>query len=398
MRGGPGIFKLRNEARILQRKALSSLRRAMTAFNSPDDDGRVTNVLISFQHAFEMLLKGALVQSRVQVFDRRSGRSHSFEQCIRLAQQAARIKLTDEEAGTLRAIDAMRDDEQHWFNTVEEGLLYLHSRAAVTLFDDILARAFNDRLANHLPVRVLPVGTAVPQDFLTLIDREYSNIAELLKPGRRARADAQSRIRALLALEAHTDPDTRVSEADVNRIERAVREGKARGQVFPKLDNVAASFVGQGQQVQVRFVKKGGMPVRLVKDGEVMEEVDVGAVREVDLQKKYHRGPHDLADSLGLTRPRSNALREHLGIDADERFLHVFDFGAQRHPRYSDNAFTVMRDAIENGLDMESVWSSHRPRRSGLLNTTTAVRCRRRVGAGGSVLGPGWFVARWTSV
>jgi hypothetical protein len=33
-----------------------------------------------------------------------------------------------------------------------------------------------------------------------------------------------------------------------------------------------------------------------------------------------------------------------------------------------------------------------------LVNTTTAVRCRRRVCAGGSVLGPDWFVARLTSV
>ncbi|MGS0688722.1 glycoside hydrolase family 3 protein [Nakamurella sp. GG22] len=32
------------------------------------------------------------------------------------------------------------------------------------------------------------------------------------------------------------------------------------------------------------------------------------------------------------------------------------------------------------------------------INTTTAVRCRRCVCAGGSVLGPGWFVARSTSV
>lgn len=357
--------KLRNEARILQRKALSSLRRAMTTFNSPDDDGRVTNTLLSLQHAFEMLIKATLVQSRVQVFDRKSGRSISFEVCIRQAQQAASIKLTDEEAGTLRVIDALRDDEQHWFNTVEEGLLYLHIRAAVTLFDDLLRRAFDDRLAGHLPMRVLPVGTEVPQDFLTLIDREYANVAELLKPGRRARADAQARIRTLLAMEAHTDPHTRVSEIDVGRIERAVRDGKPRVQVLPKLDGVGTNLSGSGQQVQVRFVKHGGMPMRLVKDGDLDGQNGVGAYREVDLQKKYHRSPGDLATSLGLTGPRSNALREHLGIDSDDRYLHVFDFGAQRHARYSDNAFTTMRDAMAAGLGMDEVWNAHRPRRQG---------------------------------
>ena len=205
-------MKLRNEARILQRKALSSLRRAMTAFNSPDDDGRVTNTLMSLQHAFEMLLKAALVQHRVQVFDRKSGRSVSFEACIRQAQQSARIKLSDEEAGTLRAIDAMRDDEQHWFNAVEEGLLYIHSRAAVTLFDDVLLRAFSDRLTSHLPVRVLPVGTEVPQDFLTLIDREYGNIAALSNPG--AELDATSREELLQRIREldQTNHDLRSSE------------------------------------------------------------------------------------------------------------------------------------------------------------------------------------------
>ena len=37
----------------------------MTAFNSLDDHGRVTTVLLSFQHAFEMLLKAALEAKKV---------------------------------------------------------------------------------------------------------------------------------------------------------------------------------------------------------------------------------------------------------------------------------------------------------------------------------------------
>ena len=43
--------KLRREARTLKAKALCSLRRAVTAFNACDDDGRTTCVLLHMQHA-----------------------------------------------------------------------------------------------------------------------------------------------------------------------------------------------------------------------------------------------------------------------------------------------------------------------------------------------------------
>lgn len=51
---------VRATAKMLGGKALSSVRTAMTAFNSPHDDGRPTVVLLHVQHAFEMLLKAAL--------------------------------------------------------------------------------------------------------------------------------------------------------------------------------------------------------------------------------------------------------------------------------------------------------------------------------------------------
>ncbi len=62
---------MRSTAKMLQGKALSSMRTAMTAFNSPRDDGRPTVVLLHLQHAFEMLLKAALVQGRAKVFDKK---------------------------------------------------------------------------------------------------------------------------------------------------------------------------------------------------------------------------------------------------------------------------------------------------------------------------------------
>jgi len=177
--------KLRASARILKRKAVSSFRRSISAFNSVDDDGRITTVLLHAQHAFEMLLKAALNQKQVNVFDKATGRSIGFEAVLRRSAQTVGVKLTDEEAGTLRAIDALRDDEQHWYNEVDESILYVHLRAGVTLFDDLLQRVFGEHLADHLPRRVLPVSTEPPQDFQVLVDREYSKIAELLQPGRR---------------------------------------------------------------------------------------------------------------------------------------------------------------------------------------------------------------------
>lgn len=357
------MVDMRATAKTLHGKALSSMRTAMTAFNSPHDDGRPTVVLLHLEHAFEMLIKAALVQAGAEVFDKKSGRSIGFEAAINQSCQLACFKLTHDEAGTLRAIDALRDDEQHWFNDVSEGLLYLHARAAVTVFDELLFRAFKQRLADHLPNRVLPVSTEAPQDILALVDSEYANIAELLKPGRRARGEARAKIRTILALEAHVAEDTRVSDSDVNRVEKGIKAGKTRQQVFPKLNPLSAEISGEGLTVKVKIVKQSdALPVRLVRDADGGEVVDVAAVREVDLQRKFHWSPFDLADKLSISRPRATALREHLGIDKDADCLHVFEFGSQKHPRYSDNALTRMREAIAN-QDMDAIWNSHRPGR-----------------------------------
>ena len=347
---------MKNTARTLHGKALSSLRTAMTSFNSPHDDGRATTVLLHLQHAFEMLLKAALSQSGAKTFDKRTGRSIGFEAAVNQARQLASVKLTEDEAALLRAIDALRDDEQHWFNDVAEGLLFLYARGAVTLFDELLTRAFGEKLADHLPTRVLPVSTEAPQDFLTLVDSEYANISELLKPGRRARYEARAKIRTLLALEAHVSEDVRVSDPDVNRVEMGIKAGKTRAQVFPRLGSVGAEISGDGVTVKVKIVKRDdALPVRLVKAG---EEVDAAAVREVDVQDKFHWTSSRLAGKLGLSTLKAAVLREHLGIDSDPSCTRTIPHNRSLLIYYSDNALTKMRAAMESP-DLDAIWESH---------------------------------------
>lgn len=330
------------------------MRSAMVAFNGLDEDGRATRVLLHLQHAFEMLLKAALVQDRQFVFDKKTGKSIGFDKCVNLGQPKP-IALSQDEKGTLRTIDALRDEEQHGYAVVDEGLPYLYTRAAVTLFDDLLHRVFGERLADHMPLRVLPIGTEVPQELQTLVDREYSNIADLLKPGRRARAEAAARVRALLAMEAQVDPDAEVSDADVRRVSRGIQAGKSRAAVFPRLSDVETSIGGTGLTVEVRFVKTDGVPIRLVQD----DEEDASAIRLVPLQKKFHWGAFGLGDKLGVSRVKATALRTHLGIDDDPDCVYTFTFGSQKHVRFSDNALTRIREAVADGVDIEAIWDSH---------------------------------------
>ncbi|WP_219994737.1 hypothetical protein [Microbacterium sp. SGAir0570] len=145
---------------------------------------------------------------------------------------------------------------------------------------------------------MLPVGAESPKDFQLLVDEEFERVRELLKLGRRMGAQAIARVRTLLAMEAHSDPDTVVSDKDVTRVVKGMNEGKSREQVFPKLGGVSANASGEGVELEVRFVESGGMPVTYVSDG-----ADASAVRVVDLQKKYRLSKSDLAKKVGVTEP-----------------------------------------------------------------------------------------------
>jgi hypothetical protein len=343
-------LKLVRDARTLKMKAISSLRTGMSSFNSYEDDGRVTSVLLHLQHACEMLLKAVLAQKKIGVFDNKTGKSIGFDRCLNMAQ--AKCGISVDEAGIMRSVDSLRDAEQHWIVVIAEDMLYLHTKAVVTSFDAIMKRTLGDDLTSHIPPRVLPVSTKPPGDFEFLVDREYKLITNLLQPGKRQRDEARGRIRSLIAMEALVSEEIGVSEKDIDRIEKAIKAGQGSAQVFPRLSTIATSTSGEGVNFKVHFTKKEGAPVRFVSGD---EPEAAAAVREVDLQRKFHLRASELAAALKLTGPKSCALRDHLGIDNDQNCCHVFKFGSTKIPCYSDNAMRRMTKALET-LDIKEIW------------------------------------------
>lgn len=340
-------MKLVRDARTLKLKAICSMRAGMNAFNSFDDDGRITSVLLHLQHSCEMLLKAVLLQNRQTVFDRNTGKSIGFEKCLRIC--VADHGLTAEEAGIMRAIDSLRDAAQHWYVFVAEDILYMNTRALITAFDAYLKRALGDDLVAHIPPRVLPVATLPPGDFEFLVDREYKLVEELLKPGRRARDEARARIRSMLAMEAIAVEEVDISERDIDRIERAIKAGQKFTEVFPRLSTVGTITDGDGINLTVHFTKKEGAPVRYLGGD---DPADFAAVRELDLQKKFHSSATQLAETLAITRPKSLLLRNTLGIDRDATCSHVFVFDSQSIRRFSDNAVRKMKEWLAaNSID-----------------------------------------------
>ena len=130
-----------------------------------------------------MLLKAALVQKRVSVFDKKVGIAIGFEKCVNLACQ--HLQLTADQAGTLARSTLCATRSSTGWARCPKACFTCTVRAGFTLFDDLLQRVFQERLSSHLPHRVLPISSEPPRDIQLLIDEEYSQIAQLLAPGRR---------------------------------------------------------------------------------------------------------------------------------------------------------------------------------------------------------------------
>jgi hypothetical protein len=352
-------LRMKREAKLLLSKASDSLVLSIELFNRPHDRARVSSTLIQLDHAFEMLMKAAILHRSGSIRERRAKETIGFDACVRRSLSDGKIKyLIEEQALVLQTINGLRDAAQHHLLEISEGQLYVHVQSGVTLFRDILKNVFDQELANHLPSRVLPVSTSPPTDLATLFDSEISEIKKLLRPGRRRRIEAVARLRPLAILDATIRGEKgQPSDSDLRRLGSDLLDGKAWNEVFQGAAAVEITAEGTGPSLSLRLMKKEGIPIQLVTEGTPgASVVGVKRVNELDF---YNLGAKQLAEKLGLSMPKTIAVVDYLEMRSDYDCYKEFKIGSQLHKRYSQRALERIKDALKKE-SAEDIWANRK--------------------------------------
>ncbi len=346
---------MKKEAKLLYVKAIDSLVLSVEHFNRPNDRGRVEAVLIFLDHAFEMLLKAAILQRKGKIREPRAKQTIGFDACVRKAFSDGQIKfITSEQALTLQAVNSLRDAAQHHLLDISEQHLYLQAQAGVTLFRDIVQKVFDREIQKELPTRVLPLSTTPPADFETLFDSEVKEIKKLLQPGNRKSLEAKAKIRSLAILESAVQGEkVQPSQSDLNKIGNEIKKGITWDKIFPGVASINITSQGYGPSFDLRISKKEGIPVVLVPEG--TPGASVVAVKRVDDLGFYNLGRDQLAGHVGLSGPKTTAIIRHLRLQDDPECFKEIRIGKTQFNRYSQKAAEKIKHELPS-LDIKQIW------------------------------------------
>ena len=316
-------------------------------------------------HAFEMLLKAAIVHRGGRIRERRATQTIGFDACVnRGLSDGERRFLSEEQALTLQMINALRDAAHHYLLEISEQQLYLHTQAGVTLFADLLESVFEESLPDHLPDRVLPVTANPPQELALLIGSEIEQISALLEPGRRRRVEARSRARGLAIMEGSTNGERlQPSDRELDRILDQIAAGRRWTEIFPGIAALRLDLDGGGIPFSLRIVKgNDATPIRAVS---AMDEPDaaVVAMKRVNELDFYSLGLQDLANKTGVGRNKLLTVIQELDLQSDLEYFKVIRVGRAVFKRYSPKALDRLKKELPE-LDIDEIWDRRRPRRN----------------------------------
>ena len=350
--------KAKRDVAELRNRAVNSIVLGIELFNRPHESGRAETVLILLHHAFEMILKAAIRDRTGTVHDKQTKYSYGFDKCLNVARDELSL-ISADESNTLSILDALRDTSVHFYQEISEDLLYIQAQAAVTLFNDLLASAFGEKLGDLIPARVLPISTRPPKNLQILFSSELKQVDRLLEPGSRKGIQASARLRPIMALATASRGEAqRLSEAELQEAVSRRRKGEEWSVVLPEVAQLRLDTQGQGIQFNLRLRKDAEMPVRFAEPG----ETPVGTVikQEINVWDKFNLGRNDLARKLGLTGPKTSALILDLKIRDDPDCYKLLMRKSSKFPAYSKVALDRLRRALEDGIDVNEVWQKHR--------------------------------------
>jgi len=350
---------MKKEAKILVGKALNSLILSIEHFNRPWDQGRPETVLILLDHAFELLLKAAILHKGGKIRKKRENQTIGFDECIRVAIPLKIINT--EQALTLQTINSLRDAAQHYILQISEQLLYFQAQMGLTLFRDILKDTFQKDIVKELPKRVLPLSTTPPSDILTLFETEVEEVKKMVSPKKRRMVEATAKLRALAIFDGSIRGEKlQPSQGYLNKLAKTIKDEKDWQQIFPGVASINISSDGTGYNLSLRITKKEGIPVQLVPEG--TPGATVVAIKRVNELDFYNLSLKQLAEHVNLTSPKATAVIKHLKIKGSEDYFKQIAIGKSQFNRYSQKAIQKINEELPH-LNMEKVWAENRPKR-----------------------------------
>jgi hypothetical protein len=350
----------KREAILLKNAAVDSIVLAVDHFNRAVGPARLEASVIFAQRALELLLKAAIHERTGKIRDTSSGYTYGFSKCLNIATDQLGV-VTPDERVSLQALEADRDAATHHLIETDEPLLYIKVQSAVTIFASLLARAFDERLTDVLPIRALPVSAEPPSTLGEAIDAEMLAIRALLAPKKRQSVEAKARLRTLLNLDtAAWGRGDRPTERELDRAMAAIREGRDWRDIFPGVATLEIEGGGDsGIPVAVRLTRGDGPGVRRATRG---EEAEALLYREVNPFERWPFKPTDVAKRIELSEPKTWALIEHLDLKGDDAYYKDIPVGGgQVVPRYTQEAVERLRAAREE-VDMDGVWRAYQQR------------------------------------
>jgi hypothetical protein len=350
---------MKKEVKHLYNKAVDSLTLSVELFNRPNDCGRVHGVLIFLDHAFEMLLKAAILHKGGKIRERRAKETIGFSSCVRKAFSDGEISFIDEvQTLTLQSINGLRDAAQHYTLEMSEQHLYFQAQAGLTLFRDIARDVFNVELKTQLPVRVLPLSTTPPVDIQAFFDTEVEEIRNLLQPNSRKKLEAIEKLRSLAIMENSIQGNEyQPSNAELKRLARLLVQGSASNQLFPGVSTLSFTQNGYGPSLDLRIVKQEGIPVTIVPEG--TQGAAVVAIKRVNELDFYSLGRDQLAKKLNHSGPKISAAIQVFKIKDDPESFKQIKVGKVTFDRYSQKAIEKLKLALEK-KPIEEVWQEHK--------------------------------------
>jgi hypothetical protein len=344
-------------------QAFDSLTLAVDLFNRSSEQGRQASVLIFLEHGCEMLLKAALLQRGADIRNQDNGYTLAFDSCLNKATDDGQVKfLADDERRTLRVLNSLGDQAQHYLVDVSEQILYTVAQSTLTLFGELTARLFGIPLGERLPRRVLPLSTDPPRNIHVVMDQEFTQLKKFLEAGEQGPVASEPKLRSLLAMDrALEGKDIHVPADELQAARKAVCESAAWDEVFTGIARLTLTVDGTGIGLALTITKHEGIPVRIAADGE--ETAGTIAVRKVEDTSFYCFGLTEMARRLNVGTNKLLALVRHLGIQSDRNCFKEICIGKAKFKMYSKNALDRLREALPT-VNLEEIWQQHKAKRT----------------------------------